>query len=196
MMASRRSAASILVFLLLTSCADDNGEIAVRAPSRDRIEVLFVPCGSEDLSQVRLFRVRGDAQNELDDELLASAGPLTRVELEGGRAVHSIQMSPERVLISGSRYAVIVSDEWLIFQPSDLSPDLYRTKDGLQTGDRFARFADSGCAYEVEIFVASIVVGSFYILVVGGTLLVLIRWIRRRRGSGRVPARPDFGAAP
>lgn len=196
-----RTAALGLVIVASTSCVDEDGAVGVRALASDDIEVLFFPCGYEDLSEARLFRVRGEYPAEGKDDLLASAGPLKRVSTRSqGGAAYSVRIRLDDELPLHTRHAVTVGDASFSFLPSQLRTDRVRAGDGLVSPVGLVEMVASECGPGdpmavvrffggVAFFVAASILG---VLIIGAAVIFLSRWAVGRRRVRRMPSRPDL----
>jgi hypothetical protein len=184
-----------LVVAVFTSCSDNNGAVGVRALKADELDVLFVPCGNEDLSTAQLVRVRGEFPNH-EDALVASGGPLTPVTQDGQtEGVYSVRIHLESHLRPRTRYTVEVSGASLSFLPYQLRTDLYRTGDGLRSPEGFVVTSRCGSVVALELLARMINYKVAFIvdaLLIGAALIFFIGWSLRRRRARSIPSRPDL----
>ena len=189
-----------LVALLFTSCIDTDGRVGLRLTGNGDLQVDFAPCGSEDLSEARLVRMRGEYPDALSDTLVASAGPLERVPAgTSGTAVFSVEIPLDEDLPLHARPAVFVGSATHMFLPSQLRADLFRTGEGLVSRAGLAELAESECGTDepmvlvrffggLAVFSAVFILGT---LIVGATLIFLIRYFLIRKAARRDPLRRD-----
>jgi hypothetical protein len=187
-----------LVALILTSCSDVDGRVGLRLTGNGDLQVDLAPCGSEDLSEARLVRVRGEHPDAHTDTLVASAGPLEPVGTSE-TAVFSVEIPLDEDLPPHARHAVFVGSATLMFLPSQLRSDLSRTGDGLVSRVGLAELAASECGTGdpmvvvqffggLAVFTAVFILGT---LIIGAALIFLIRYLLIRKVARRDPVRPD-----
>jgi hypothetical protein len=188
------------VALLCTSCSDVDGRVGLRLTGNGDLQVDFAPCGPEDLSEARLVRVRGEHPDAHTDTLVASAGPLERVPARiSGTAVFSVEIPLDEDLPLHAPHAVFVGSATHMFLPSQLRADLYRTGEGLVSRTGLAELAASECGTGepmvlVRLFGGLAVFSAVFILatlVIGATLIFLIRYFLVRKAARRDPLRRD-----
>jgi hypothetical protein len=185
-----------VVVFAFSACVDNNGAVGVRRMPSGDLQVLFVPCGTEDLSEALLVKVRGDFPDYEEDELVASAGPLTRISEDGPTMdVYSVRLRLSEDLSPDARYGVGVSGASLSFLPSELRTDLYRTGDGLRSAEGFLARSRCRSVAALELLVRMINYKVALIvdtLLIGAALIFFVGWSLRRSRHRSIPSRPDL----